>query len=337
MSAQGAYFIGNLTLLFSQFGLKRRLDSADRKMLGFMSDTATRAAACRLDLEQIKARLALCPALPSLGSVNKALQESLASERSYAEQVSQIIRRDPSLTARVLRLVNSLYGLASPLSSIEQAVFYLGVRQVRQLTMITPIIEEFHRLTAQCAFPWREFWQHSLGAAMLTREIFAAVQAPRDESDYVAGLVHDVGKIAMAWSFPDHFAEVHRQARPGQRDLLEIETEVLGLDHAEMGGLYLERQRLPAVLVRAARFHHRPEAARDDRLVVASVQMADLFMRNLSIGCSGNYVPVTREECLAASGCQMLFPTPGEAEYAVTHGTLSRTIERLPAMLEGLV
>ena len=302
-----------------------------------MSDTATSAAARRLDLEQIKARLALCPALPSLGSVSKALQESLASEQSYAEQVSEIIRRDPSLTARVLRLVNSLYGLSSPLSSIEQAVFYLGIRQVRQLTMITPIIEEFHRLTAQCDFPWRQFWQHSLGTAMLTREIYGAVQAPPDESDYVAGLVHDVGKIAMAWSFPDHFAEIHRQARPGQRDLIEIEQEVLGLDHAEMGGLYLERQRLPPMLVRAARFHHRPEAARDDRLVVASVQMADLFMRSLSLGCSGNYVAVTREQCLACSGCQILFPSAGEAEHAVTHGALNRTLERLPGMLEGLV
>jgi HD-like signal output (HDOD) protein len=276
-------------------------------------------------------------ALPSLGSVNKALQESLATEQSYAGQVSEIIRRDPSLTARLLRLVNSLYVLSSPLSSIEEAVFYLGIRQVRQITMIMPVIEEFHRLTAQCPFAWREFWQHSLGTAMLTREIFAAVQAPRDESDYIAGLLHDVGKIAMAWSFPDHFAEIHKHARCGERDLLEIESEVLGLDHAEIGGLYLERQRLPAVLVRAARFHHRPEVAGDDRMVVAAVQMADLFMRNLSIGCSGNYAPVTREKCLGVSGAQILFPTPGEAERAFARGSLSRSLERLPGMLAGMV
>jgi len=303
-----------------------------------MSETAARPASFRLGLAQIEARLALCPALPSLGSVNKALQESLSSEQSYSAQVSEIIRRDPSLTARLLRLVNSVYyGLSTSVNSLEEAVFYLGVRQIRELTMVTPIIEDFHRLTAQCAFPWREFWQHSIGTAILTREVLGSVQAPQDDSDYVAGLVHDVGKIAMAWSFPDHFTEIHRQAELGTCDLRAIEAEVLGVDHTELGALYLERQRLPKVMIRAARFHHNPEQAGEDQSIVASVQIADLLMRSLAIGCSGNYVPVTREQCMAASGWHILFPKPGEAEREIARGSLNRSLERLPTMLKGLV
>jgi putative nucleotidyltransferase with HDIG domain len=292
----------------------------------------------RLDRDAIEAQLSLCPALPSLGSINKALQDLLYAEQRLSAQISEVIRRDPSLTARLLRLVNSVYyGLSTPVSNIEEAVFYLGVRQIRQLTMVTPIIEDFQRLTRQCAFPWREFWQHCIGTAILTREIIGSVQAPLDESDYVAGLVHDVGKIVMAWGFPEQFSEIHRQAATGERELADIETEILGMDHAELGAMYLERHRLPDVMIRTARFHHHPEKADQYQTLIAAVQVADLLMRNAKIGCSGNFREVTIEHCQAATGWQVLSSRPGGPENSIARASLSRSLERLPSVLEGLV
>jgi|SRR5579862_6131064 len=292
----------------------------------------------RLDPKAIKAKVTACPALPSLGSISKALQDLLFAEQRFSTQISEVIRRDPSLTSRLLRLVNSVYyGLSSPVNNIEEAVFYLGVRQIRQLTMVTPIIEDFQRLTRQCAFPWREFWQHCIGTAIITREIIGSVQAPNDESDYVAGLVHDVGKIVMAWSFPEHFTEIHRLASTGTQDLVAIETEVLGIDHGELGALYLEHHRLPEVMIQSARFHHHPENASEHRALVASVQIADLLLRSEKIGCSGNFLEVTQDQCLAASGWFVLFPKPGQAEHAIARASLNRSLERLPSILEGLV
>src|ERR1051325_7540110 len=141
----------------------------------------------------------------------------------------------------------------------------------------------------------------------------------------------------MAWSFPDHFSEIHRQALQGACDLAEIETEILGIDHAELGALYLERHRLPELMVKAARFHHRPEKADHHALIVASVQIADLLLRSEKIGCSGNYVEVTQDQCLAASGWSVLFPNVQEAEQAIARASLHRSLERLPGVLEGLV
>src|SRR6185312_10215726 len=185
-----------------------------------MTHISAPGAVNKLDLKEIESQLALCPSLPSLGSINKALQGLLGAEQRFSAQISEIIRRDPSLTSRLLRLVNSVYyGLTTPVNSIEEAVFYLGMRQIRQLTMVTPIIEDFQRLTRQCNFPWREFWQHSIGTAILTREVVSAVATATDESDYVAGLVHDVGKIVMAWTFPEHFAAIHRRALEATEDL----------------------------------------------------------------------------------------------------------------------
>ena len=303
-----------------------------------MTQMSGSSAVSKLDLKEIESQLALCPSLPSLSSINKALQGLLGAEQRFSAQISEIIRRDPSLTSRLLRLVNSVYyGLTTPVNSIEEAVFYLGVRQIRQLTMVTPIIEDFQRLTRQCAFPWREFWQHSIGTAILTREVIGTVQAPNDETDYVAGLVHDVGKIVMAWTFPDHFAEIHRQAVGGTEDLSKIETKILGIDHSELGALYLERHRLPEMLVKIARFHHCPEKADRHAHIVASVQIADLLLRSEKIGCSGNYVPVTQEQCLNASGWTVLFPNAQAAEQAIARASLHRSWERLPSVLEGLV
>ena len=301
-------------------------------------DILTSTTIAQLDGKNIEKQLARCPALPSLGSINKALQGLLLTEQRYTAQIAEVIRRDPSLTSRLLRLVNSVYyGLSTPVNSIEEAVFYLGVRQIRQLAMVTPVIEDFQRLTRQCAFPWRDFWQHCIGTAILTREVTTTVQFASDESDYVAGLVHDVGKIVMAWTFPDNFTEIHRQASQTPRDLVEIETEVLGVDHAELGALYLERYRLPELMVKAARFHHHPEMADDYAPTIAAVQIADLLLRSEKIGFSGNSVVVTREQCFTASGCNVLFPNVKEGENAIAQASLSRTLERIPSMLEGMV
>jgi HD-like signal output (HDOD) protein len=303
-----------------------------------MISTSTTSCVGPLDRKEIDARLESCPSLPSLGSINKALRGLLFAEQRYSAQISEIVRRDPSLTSRLLRLVNSVYyGLTTPVSSIEEAVFYLGVRQIRQLTMVTPIIEDFQRLTSQCDFPWREFWQHCIGTAILTREVASAVQAPPDESDYIAGLVHDVGKIVMAWSFPEHFAEIHRRAELATQDLNAIENEILGIDHSELGAIYLEHHHLPELMVKAARFHHRPQEAGDHQLILASVQIADLLMRNAKIGCSGNYMQITREQCLEATGWQVLFPDRASPEQTIARASLHRCLERLPSVLEGLV
>jgi HD-like signal output (HDOD) protein len=292
----------------------------------------------RLGLNEIQSQLARCPSLPSLSSINKSLLGLVLTEHRYTAQIGEIISRDPSLTSRLLRLVNSVYyGLSTPVTSIEEAVFYLGIRQIRQLTLVTPVIEDFQKLTSQCAFPWREFWQHCIGTGILTHEIAGVAQATPDDSDYIAGLVHDVGKIVMAWAFPDHFTEIHRLAILGTQDLIEIENSILGIDHAELGALYMERHRMSELLIQTARYHHSPEKAQSHGEIIASVQIADLLIRCEKMGCSGNYLPVTSEQCFAASGWKVLYPDARETEQAIARASLSRTLELMPRMLEGLV
>src|SRR6266508_562050 len=176
----------------------------------------SRPAVLPVNRALVDERVKGCARLPSLRSVESALRELLNSDRRYTHQISEIIRRDPSLTARLLRLVNSVYyGLATPINSIEEAVFYLGVRQIRQLAMVTPIIEDFQKLAGKAPFPWRDFWQHCIGTAILTREVISALRVPTDEVDYVAGLIHDVGKIVLAAACPEHFDAIYHRNGAG--------------------------------------------------------------------------------------------------------------------------
>jgi putative nucleotidyltransferase with HDIG domain len=272
-----------------------------------------------------------------LRSIDSALRELLNADQRYTHQIAEVIRRDPSLTARLLRLVNSVYyGLPNPISNLEEAVLYLGLRQIRQLVMVTPIIEDFQKLTARMSYSWREFWQHCIGTAILAHEVMASLEAPNDESDYVAGLTHDVGKLVMAWAFPEHFQALYQIQAQSEEEMLALEESVLGINHAELGGLYLRHYRLPEVLVETARHHHHPEYAARHGKIVAAVQVADLLMRQAHIGENASLGQITDELWAKASGWGILFPN-GQQERALAQASLKRSLERLPALLQGLV
>ena len=305
-------------------------------------DAATLSPSARqvgpLERTQIEHRLGQCARLPSLGSISSVLCELLNAEHHYITQVCDVIRRDPSMTTRLLRLVNSVYyGLSTPVSSIEEAVFYLGLRQVRQLATATPIIEDLQKLTGHSAFFWRDFWQHCIATAILTTEIVGYVQPMSDEMDYVAGLLHDVGKIVMAAEFPDHFAQVRRQIMAGARDLRVVEREVLGVDHTELGALYLEHHQLPEAIIETARWHHQPTRATAHPQIVAAVHIADLLSRHASIGDSGEPAEVSASDWQGAAAWGLLFSEKSEQEKTIATAGLQHSLERLPSILEGLV
>jgi putative nucleotidyltransferase with HDIG domain len=288
---------------------------------------------------EILEKVRTCPRLPSLRSIETALRELLHADNRYATQISEVIRRDPSLTARLLRLVNSVYyGLTSPVNSIEEAVFYLGVRQIRQLAVVTPVIEDFQKLAGNTSFPWREFWQHCIAVAMLTREITSSIMRLEDESDYVAGLVHDVGRIVMGSAFPKHFTAIYMDdARYPDETLLDREERILGVSHTELGAIYLSQHQLPDLLIDVVRHHHRPEGCGRNRELVAAVHIADTLARFAEIGRSGNDSPVEDESWLETEAWRILHPNISRNDQLIAQATLKRTLERLPHILEGLV
>lgn len=291
------------------------------------------------DRHQVELRLDACPRLPSLRSIDSALRSLLSDDTRYISQIAEIIRRDPSLTARLLRLVNSVYfGLTSPVNNLEEAVFYLGLRQIRQLVMVTPIIEDFQKLAGNnIPFSWRDFWRHCIGTAIVTGEVSAIVQPSDDETEYVAGLIHDVGKIVMAASFPRHFEAIYLKTLEHETDLIEREKQILGIDHAELGALYLRRHNLPAVLADVTLYHHSPEKAGNNASLAASVQIADFLVNKATGQENATHCRMTQARLTRECGWAVLLPKATEEERMTAQAGLARSLERLPSILDSLV
>ncbi len=290
--------------------------------------------------DEIRKRLEACPKLASLQSVNRALAGLVNSEQSYNAQIAEIIRRDPSLTTRLLRMVNSVFfGLTAKVSNIEEAVFYLGVRQIRELSMATPVLEELERISPTGVhLPWRELWKHSIGCAIMSREVLGSTALMLDDdTDYIIGLLHHIGKVGMALAFPAETAMITRGLYETPEEVVEKEQELIGWDHAQIGAAYLERHRLAPEIVAAVRWHHDPLKAGEHSAFAAAVQLADHMVRSVDIQNGfEKLAPVEPGSWRELPAWNILFQ--GETrEEEMAETAINNALRRLPGMLNGLV
>jgi len=288
---------------------------------------------------EIRRRIEATPKLASLQSINKALSALIRSESSLNSQIAEIIRRDPSLSTRILRMVNSVYfGLSARLNNIEEAVFFLGLRQIRELSLATPVIEEMEGFKLNTSLPWKELWSHSIGTAILTREIIASTPLRvDDDTDYLVGLLHNIGKVVMAYAFPNELVALMSTRAATPAEVCRLERELIGWDHAQIGAHYLECHRLADEIVLAVRFHADPESAPRHRLFAAALQVADSLVRYT--GISGGFEllpPVASEEWLTLDGWKILYGADG-AESMLARGSITNSLRHLPSLMQGLL
>jgi HD-like signal output (HDOD) protein len=291
--------------------------------------------------DEIVRRINACPKLASLQSINRALGELVRSEGSLNSQIAEVIRRDPSLSARLLRMVNSVYfGLSTRVNNIEEAVFFLGLRQIRELSMATPVIEELEQLqqTTSPTLPWKALWTHSISTAILTREILASTSLHiDDDTDYLVGLLHNVGKVVMAYSFPDELRTLMVTPVAHPTEMCRLERELIGWDHGRIGAHYLVRHQLSDEIVTAVTYHNEPDRAPRHRLFAAAVQVADHLVRHA--GVSGGFEitdPVKTDSWLELDGWKILYGADGP-ESALARASIANSVQRLPSMLQGLL
>ena len=290
---------------------------------------------------EIRKRIEACPKLASLGSINRALGDLVRSDQSLNSQIAEVIRRDPSLSARLLRMVNSVYyGLSTRVNSIEEAVFFLGLRQIRELSMATPVLEEADQLQKRtaAALPWKELWSHSIATAILTREILASTSFQvDDDTDYLVGLLHNVGKVVMASAFPNELRALMRINANSPTEFCERERELIGWDHGQIGAHYLERHQLSEEIVLAVAHHNQPDQSPRHQNFAAAVQIADHIVRHS--GISGGFeqvAPVAADAWLELPGWRILYGSDN-AESMLARASVANTLQRLPSMLQGLL
>lgn len=246
----------------------------------------------------IAPRSALSPAdliadSPELGSpplVYQRLVDVINHPRGGAQDVANVIAQDTALTGRLLKLVNSaFFSFPNRIETVSQAVSLVGTSQVRDLALATSIVEAFKDLPAEL-IDLDAFWRHSLACGVAARVIAGLRGEPNVERFFVAGILHDVGRLVLYLRAPGEARAVLSHARETARSLLETEQEVLGFDHAHIGGTLLDRWRMPESLRDGVRFHHEPTKAVRFASDVATVHVADIFANALQLGSSGERI-----------------------------------------------
>ena len=296
--------------------------------------------ATRISEDELRLRIEGCPRLGSLSSIHLALGSLLRDQHSQASQFAEIISRDPSLTARLLRMVNSVYfGLGSQVGTIEDAVLYLGLRQVRSLALATPVLEEMSVLGGTSTqVPWRDFWLHTLACAFGTRDILTLSDfAVGDDTDYIVGLLQNVGKVVMARVFPAEFKALYVIQYESESHALESERTLLGWDHAAIGAYYLESHRIPAPIVQAVRFHHAPHLADGTNHLAAAANLADGYARFSGLSSGVELRPPPTESALVDSHSAEIIWGADRAIRSSQMRPLTDGFARLPEMMKSLL
>lgn len=219
----------------------------------------------------IKKILAESTRLPTMPTVAAELLSITEWEDVDFNEVATLISKDVSLTAKVLRVVNSaFYGFPREISTISQALVVLGVRATRSLTLSFSILSAAPRKkTTQFDYP--AFWTRSLDTAIAARELALIVGLRTEEEAFLSGLLQDVGVMALAHCVPQVYARVVAKAKDKLAPSLEDEREHLGMDHLGVARLLFDKWNMPPSLSTPALYHHAPDKAQsaDEQMLLA--------------------------------------------------------------------
>ncbi|RMF75449.1 MAG: HDOD domain-containing protein, partial [Planctomycetota bacterium] len=243
--------------------------------------------------------LAHLDALPTLAPVAVRLLHVATSADAGASDLSRLLYGDQTLASRVLAIANSsAMGLREEVRTLDRAVVLLGFNQIRNVVLAVKVLDCFDRPGPDEDERRRrraEFWTHSLGVACAARRLARArAKLGIDpEEAFLAGLLHDLGKVALDCVFPKAYSRAVAQAELARGDIADHERALLGVDHTAAGRRLAERWKLPAYLRNVIWLHHIAVEALPTRVetpeLLALVQLADTLVREQRIGGSGNY------------------------------------------------
>lgn len=224
--------------------------------------------------------------LPTLPGIVIKLTKMASDPDTTSEQMGKVIGRDHILAAKLLRLVNSaFYGFPQKISSISSAIILLGFNVIKSLIISASIFELMESNDL-------ELWEHSMGCALACNVIAKRLGIQDPEEISTAGLIHDIGKVAIKIELPDQHHEILTLIAEKQIPMREAEREVLGLDHAEAGGWLAKNWNLPEKLIEPISCHHDPRNAKKEQVASSIIHFGDILIRSLGYGHAGDiWVP----------------------------------------------
>ena len=268
--------------------------------------------------------------LPMPGLMASQLLGRLARRNCDLADLASFIEKDALLSVQVLELANSaLFGRLRTIRSVRHAVAMIGVNTVRKFALARSFANLFTRYRTSPCFSMTRFNVHSVATATLAEILAGELPVDHGADAFMAGLLHDAGKLILAAGMPDKYESVLSMAAVSHDPLLECERSVLGVDHAELSRLAIARWQLPEPVRLAAGYHHAPETASkferaaEGRIGLSVVvQQADIWVNYLGM----SVLPIP----LAAN------PQPPRLEFPGHSPSLERVLARFQSECAGL-
>lgn len=219
--------------------------------------------------------------LPTLPGIITKLGSLADNDKISSQEMARVVSADQVLSAKVLRLVNSaFYGFPGRVSTVSNALILLGVNVVKSLAITSSIFEIMEKNVVG-------LWEHSMGVAVAANTIAKKLNLPEAEETATAALLHDIGKVIIKIKFKDDYEQFSALIAKGMT-MREAERELLGTDHAEIGGWLTNSWLLPEKLIEPVSCHHDVEKSLAHQTKTAVVHVADVLIKASGFGFSGD-------------------------------------------------
>ncbi|MDI6716282.1 MAG: HDOD domain-containing protein [Actinomycetota bacterium] len=236
--------------------------------------------------------------LPPFSAIANRALKLTKDPRSSAIDISRVISYDPAFTARVLRMANSAYyGFARKVTTVSEAIVILGYETLKSVVLALTLQNFYDKEVRGYGLERGDLWKHSVGCALASRLIAGQVKYPSVEEAFVAGLLHDVGKVILNQFVGEEISKIIELSGSEGLSFAEAEKRVLGFDHQDIGSKVAEKWNFNEKVVEAIRSHHKPDRAKKDPELTAIVHVADFICLSLGlgIGSDGMLYPLKKE------------------------------------------
>lgn len=283
--------------------------------------------------ERVRRNVNRLQSLPALSAVVSKVIALADSPTVSGQQVAEVVGKDQSMVTAILKIVNSpFYGLNRRVSSINHAVILLGYRTVRNIALSTSLVNAFSGAGHDPRFDRRRFWAHSVFTASAARLIAKKQRNLDSEEAFLAGLIHDMGRIVFDHYFPEEFGQAFDLAEKDGIALHAAEHSVLGMDHAELGKVIAQKWNFPPHIAEGIGVHHDPVAALETSELAVCIYLANELSHVAEERVPESIALTTEDESVEESDDVLL-----EAEPQMDSNYTLSAMERIdPRVLEHL-
>ena len=238
--------------------------------------------------DEFTTRVRAIQALPAFPSTYSELLRLAKSEDATSDEIAEKLQFDPGLLATLFKLVNSsYYGFNKRVHSVPLAVTLLGLEEVANLVITAQIFKNLGDEGETGGLDVDGFWRHTIGTAVAARALAKKLQV-EVESAFLAGILHDIGKIVLDRYFPDYYSGVIKDVEESGSTIAESEYKKLGLTHAEIGGQLATEWHFAENYQNVILYHHDPVRAPRFQRLVCLVHVADAIVRRIGYGNAGD-------------------------------------------------